>query len=163
MNYCNMIIADTEKGKSVFADKTFALGEFICEFTGMIVSKKEYLKLHDPQNNHYLQIDEDRFLGPSNEADDLINHSCNPNCGLVYRNGRIRLVAIKEIAKGEELTFDYSTTMDEDCWEMSCLCGDENCRQVVRDFKHLHKSLQRKYITLGVVPQYLVKKINPSL
>ena len=158
-----MIISDTEKGKSVFADKPFARGEFICEFTGVIVTKNEYLQCHDPQNNHYLQVDEDHFLGPSNEADDLINHSCNPNCGLVYQSDGIRLVAIRDIPRGEELTFDYSTTMDEDCWEMSCLCGDDKCRRVVRDFKHLPKSLQHKYITLGVVPAYLVKKINPSL
>jgi hypothetical protein len=161
MNPCNIFIRDTEKGKAVFADKDFAFREFICEFSGRIHTKEEYIRLYDPCNNHFLQFDEGHFLGPSDGADDFINHSCNPNCGLEYREGGIRLVAIREIQKGEEITFDYSTTMDEDCWEMECLCGDENCRRVVRDFKHLPRELQRKYIDLGVVPGFIARKFNP--
>ena len=162
MNSCHMLIRDTGKGKSVFADKDFMSGEFICEFTGKICTKEEYVRLHDPDNNHFLQSDDDRFMGPSNQADDLVNHSCNPSCGLEFMDGRIRLRAIREIKKGDELTFDYSTTMDEDCWEMSCLCGDENCRKVIRDFKHLPPELQAGYMALGIVPPYIAKKINPS-
>ena len=160
MKPCNMIIRETEKGKAVFADQDFLCGEFICEFTGRKYSKEEYLRLHDPCNNHFLQIDEGHFIGPSNEADDLINHSCNPNCGLEYREGNIFLTAIRDITKGEELTFDYSTTMDEDCWEMECLCGDAQCRKIVRDFKHLPRPLQLRYIALGVVPSYIIRKIK---
>jgi hypothetical protein len=162
MDSCNLLMRETEKGKAVFANRDFSSGEFICEFTGATYTKDEYLRLHDPDNNHYLQIGDDLFMGPSNGADDLINHSCNPNCGLEYRDGTVRLVSIRNIKIGEELSFDYSTTMDEDCWEMECLCGDEACRKIVRDFKHLPEALQRRYIALGVVPPFIVKKIRPS-
>ncbi|OHD64579.1 MAG: hypothetical protein A2176_08815 [Spirochaetes bacterium RBG_13_51_14] len=162
MESCRMLIRDTEKGKAVFADADIRKGGFICEFTGPTYTMDEYKKLHDPSNNHFLQIDDDRFMGPSHNADDLINHSCDPNCGLVYRDGIVKLIAIREIVKGEELSFDYSTTMDEDCWEMECLCGGHNCRKVVRDFKYLPPDVQKKYIALGVVMPFIVKKITVS-
>jgi len=158
----NLIIRETEKGKAVFAGRNIGAGEFVCEFTGPLVSMAEYLKLHDPSNNHYLQIDDDLFMGPSGNADDLINHSCNPNGGLVYRDGTVKFMAIRNIKEGEELSFDYSTTMDEDGWEMDCLCGDPACRNKVRDFRHLTPSLQDRYISLGVVMPYIVRKHRQS-
>lgn len=156
----SLIIRETGKGKAVFAGRNIQAGESVCEFTGPIVTMTEYLKMHDPSNNHYLQIDDDLFMGPSGGADDLINHSCNPNGGLVYRDGTVNFVAIRDIKEGEELSFDYSTTMDEDCWEMDCLCGDPACRSTVRDFKYLPSTLQDRYISLGVVMPYIVRKIR---
>lgn len=158
MALCHLLICETDKGKAVHTDTSIRKGEFICEFTGPTFTMDEYKKLHDPDNNHFLQIDDDLFMGPSNNLDDLINHSCNPNSGLVYRDGRVELVAIRDIKKGEELSFDYSTTMDEDLWEMKCLCGDKNCRNVVRDFKFLPVDLQKKYISLGIVMPFIVRK-----
>jgi SET domain-containing protein len=160
MESCRLLIRDTDKGRAVFADSDIRKGEFICEFTGPTYTMDEYKNMHDPCNNHFVQIDENRFMGPSGNADDLINHSCNPNSGLVYRDNSVTLIAIRDIKKGEELSFDYSTTMDEDCWEMDCLCGDRNCRGKVRDFKHLPEELQKRYIELGVVMPFIVKRIN---
>jgi len=71
-------------------------------------------------------------------------------------------MAIRNIKEGEELSFDYSTTMDEDGWEMDCLCGDPACRNKVRDFRHLTPSLQDRYISLGVVMPYIVRKHRQS-
>jgi SET domain-containing protein len=157
-----LAIRDTGKGKAVFAARDIRRGEYVCEFTGPSYTREEYLSLHDPGNNHYLQVDDDLFMGPSGNADDLINHSCNPNGGLVCADGRIRFRAIRDIARGEELTFDYSTTMDEDGWEMNCLCGDPGCRGVVRDFKHLPPAVQGRYLALGVVLPYIARKACPS-
>jgi hypothetical protein len=158
MESCNLIIKETEKGKAVFAGRYIKAGEPVCEFTGPLYTMAEYLTLHDPSNNHFVQIDDDLFMGPSDNADDLINHSCNPNGGLVYQDGTVKFIAIRDIKEGDELSFDYSTTMDEDCWEMECLCGDPACRKKVRDFKYLPADLQNKYISLGVVMPYIVRK-----
>jgi hypothetical protein len=163
MESIKMIIRESEKGKAVFAGTDFRKGEPVCEFTGPTCTMEEYKKLYDPGNNHYLQIDEDLFMGPSGNADDLINHSCNPNGGLVYRDRKVMFVAIRDIARGEELSFDYSTTMDEDCWEMECLCGDPACRGRVRDFKHLPADLKDKYLALGVVMPFIVKRTKRSV
>ncbi len=161
MENSRLIIRETEKGKAVFAASDIRKGEVVCEFTGPKYTMAEYLKLHDPENNHFVQIDEDCFMGPSGNADDLINHSCNPNGGLTYRDGKVLYVAVRDISKGEELSFDYSTTMDEDCWEMECLCGDKACRRKVRDFKHLPADLKKKYIDLNIVMPFIVKRTGP--
>lgn len=162
MKSCHLLIRETGKGKAVYASSPVLKGEFVCEFTGPRYTMAEYLKMHDPCNNHFLQIDDDNFMGPSGNADDLINHSCNPNCGLMFIDNILKLIAIRDIAEGEELSFDYSTTMDEDCWEMECLCGDSACRKTVRDFKYLPAELQKKYLSLGVVMPYIGKKMKLS-
>jgi hypothetical protein len=153
-------LKETEKGKSVFADKDFAAGEFIIQFSGDIYSKDQYLKLVNPENNHFLQIDNDLFIGPTDTIDDYINHSCNPNCGLKYIGTKVLLFAIKRISKGDEISFDYSTTMDEDFWEMKCCCGEKICRGMIRDFKYLPEAQQQRYISLGIVPDFILNKRN---
>lgn len=55
------------------------------------------------------------------------NHSCNANTGY---NG-LNIAALKDIVKGEELTLDYATFLDENSASFQCNCGAENCRKVV--------------------------------
>ena len=38
-----------------------------------------------------------------------INHSCTPNCYTIVKGETIWIVAARNIRKGEELTYDYST------------------------------------------------------
>ena len=56
----------------------------------------------------------------------LINHSCEPNCESTNVRGRIWIVARRDIAKGEELFFDYG--FDVENWkDHPCLCGSNRC------------------------------------
>jgi len=155
----NLYLGDTKVGKGVFADKDFKRGEKIIDFKGKLMKREELPKLDKPEDDRYVQIDKNGYLGPSNDFDDLFNHSCNPNSGLIIKNGKGTLIAIKNIKKGEEITWDYSTTMDEDNWEMDCLCGTKNCRKRIRDFKYLPENIQQKYVKLGIVPQYILQNI----
>ena len=61
------------------------------------------------------QVDEDLYMGPSGEADDYVNHSCDPNSAFLHRNGDHFLVALKPIAAGTELTFDYRCVCARHC------------------------------------------------
>jgi len=97
-------------------------------------------------------------MGPSGEVDDFFNHSCDPNAGLKITVTKAVLIAIKDISPGQEITWDYSTTMDEDDWEINCNCGSNNCRGKIRDFKYLPPEIQQKYLTLDIVPEYIVRK-----
>jgi len=99
-------------------------------------------------------------MGPSGGLDDFFNHPCNPNSGLKIQNGKAILVAIKNIKSGEEITWDYSTTMNEDDWEMDCVCGSKNCRGRIRDFKYLPENVQQKYINLRIVPKYILENLK---
>jgi hypothetical protein len=71
----------------------------------------------------------------------------------------VRLIAIRDISPGEQITFDYSTTMDEDDFEFDCLCGSPKCRGRIRDFKHLPADLRHQYIKLRIVPEYNLKYV----
>ena len=56
----------------------------------------------------------------------LINHSCSPNCEAWIEGRRIFIHSLRDIAAGEELTFDYG--FDVDCYEdHPCLCGKPEC------------------------------------
>ena len=144
-------------GRGVFAAGPIAGGEEIMRYGGPFLRYDQTT----PQTLA-VQVGPDLYLGGSGGADDFVNHSCEPNAGLVVRDdGRdVRLVAVRDIAAGEEVCFDYSTTMDEDDFELDCGCGSPNCRGRVRDFKHLPTELKRRYASLGIVPEYNLRYVG---
>jgi uncharacterized protein len=60
----------------------------------------------------------------------FINHSCDPNCETDERDGRVWIIALRNIAPGEELTYDYNL-YDGDDDDATCNCGATNCRQTM--------------------------------
>jgi len=156
----DLYMKTTNKGNGVFTEKKFSAGECVIEFRGKLYTREHYIRNHNPDNNHYLQIDDDTYMGPSEDLDDYINHSCNPNCGIRHYESGIFLFALRDIEKHEEITFDYSTTMDEDLWEMECRCGEKECRGTVRDFKYLPKAVQKRYIEMQVVSPFILSKMK---
>ncbi|MBS1563870.1 MAG: SET domain-containing protein-lysine N-methyltransferase, partial [Bacteroidetes bacterium] len=56
------------------------------------------------------------------------NHSCQPNTA--YEGLNIR--ALRNIVKGEELTLDYASFLDDEHMEpFQCCCGASNCRGLI--------------------------------
>ncbi len=97
-------------------------------------------------------------MGPSGSYDDYINHSCLPNSGLTFKDNKIFLIAITEIKEDIEIIWDYSTTMDEEDWEMDCRCENKICRGKIKDFKYLPSQIQEEYIRKGIVAPYILEK-----
>lgn len=155
-------VRPTRFGKGVFAKKEFKPGEKILQFRGRIYSRKDYLGKVNPEKCHYMQIDTDLFLGPTTTPDNFVNHCCEPNAGLKIHKGKAFLIAIKTIHAEQEITFDYSTSMAEDHWEMDCACGAPSCRSRVRDFKYLPVKLQQHYAELGIVPDFVMRSAGLS-
>jgi len=58
---------------------------------------------------------------------------------------------------GEEIAYDYSITMLDDPWEMACRCGSRACRKLVREFRFLPPEVRKRYIGLGIVPDYVLR------
>ena len=58
---------------------------------------------------------------------DLINHSCDPNCEVFGSGLKVWVYAMKNIKKGEELSYDYGFNFDEDYKQYPCKCGSEKC------------------------------------
>ncbi len=127
-------------GKGVFALQGIAAGERLIEYTGEVISWEEALRRHphDPaQPNHtfYFHIDDGRVIDGNvdGNASRWINHSCEPNCEADEEDGRVFIRALRDIAPGEELNFDYGLVIDERHTaklkaEYACWCGAARCR-----------------------------------
>lgn len=148
-----VFVAACNVGRGVFAGRRFAPGELILSFTGRRVDRDDPMHL-TPAAANLLQTGARTYILPEPPGI-FVNHSCNPNAGI--RDNR-RLVALSEIVPGQEIRFDYSTTMDEDLWTMECACGQPNCRRVVRDFRCLPATVQETYLALGVVSRFIARR-----
>lgn len=64
-----------------------------------------------------------------------MNHSCTGNIGFDRRGN---FVARRNIARGEELTYDYALAESNPIFRMRCRCCSSNCREMVtgNDWKH---------------------------
>jgi SET domain-containing protein len=81
------------------------------------------------------RVGDDAYLDAAREGNDsrFINHSCDPNCETDVIDGRVYITAIRDIAPGEELTYDYALELEEEplpAWERhyACHCGTPGCR-----------------------------------
>ena len=128
-------------------------------FDGPLLRQKDLPRPLPPEEDHYLQIGLDEYLGPSGRLDDLINHSCNPNASVSISEAGASLVAIRYIHPGEELSFDYSLTStdDESSWNLSCSCGSPMCRKLISGFHTISPVQRKRYFQLGIVPDYILE------
>ncbi|MCR9255278.1 MAG: SET domain-containing protein [Alphaproteobacteria bacterium] len=62
-----------------------------------------------------------------------LNHSCDPN---VVFDAEFTFRTLRNVRRGEELTFDYTTT-DEEIIAFDCVCGADQCLGIVRGARHL--------------------------
>lgn len=148
----NVFVGDCRYGKGVFAARKFLPSEEILRFKGTEIDLSTVLTKGQHAGDP-LQIGFDLYLDlepPGN----LVNHSCEPNAGISHNS---TLIAIREIGKGEEIFYDYSTTMGDGGWTMVCECGSENCRNIITDFRHLPLPLQKSYLDARIVQSYLVE------
>jgi hypothetical protein len=147
----NVYVAASRFGRGVFASRGIEPGERLLEFYGPRLSFDEAVALGE-RESYALQIERDEYILPAAPAC-LVNHSCAPNTGI---RGLI-LVALRPISVAEELSYDYSTTMDEDCWQMTCACREAVCRRTIRDFKYLSDSTRTQYLHAGIVQQFIAR------
>lgn len=151
------------QGKGVFAVENIKHGERIAIFGGSVMLIDEIYNLPENMQDYPMQIEERFVLGnrtPIPEDTDYFNHNCKPNSGF---HGQIFLVAMRDIAKGEEIVFDYAMVLSESIgsgivFEMDCNCGSSNCRKKITEDDWKRSDLRRKY--KGYFSQYLQEKID---
>ena len=146
------IKSSLQHGKGVFACEKILAGETILTFSGPLLKRADVR-----EQDYHLQVGADLYLGASGEADDYVNHSCEPNAG--FRDGLV-LVARRDIGAEEEITWDYSTAIDEDDFPgFACCCGAAACRGAVRSFRHLDPCVRARLC--GWLLPYLREKYFP--
>lgn len=141
-------IAECAFGRGLFAAETIVAGRTILEFTGPRLTLAEVRRKGALAANA-LQIGRNCYLDLE-EPGRLANHSCRPNAG-VFQG--VRLAALCDIPAGNEIVFDYSTTIG-DGWTMACRCETPTCRGVVAAFLLLPRRLQDEYIVRGCVADF---------
>ncbi len=118
--------------KGLYASKDIKSGVKVIDYIGKLITKKE------AQDNSKFDNKKDIYLFNINEKYDLdgdfkwntarlINHSCNPNCEVESEGLKLWIVSLREIKKGEELTYDYGFGYDSDYKQFPCKCGSMNC------------------------------------
>jgi uncharacterized protein len=144
------------KGWGSFATEPIPVGTTVAGFGGWCVDGATLATFEHDRQGRSIQVDEDLYLvsGETPEPGDMLNHSCEPSCGLV---GASVLVAMRDIAVGEELTFDYATCDSSDYDEFECLCGEPTCRGVVTGLDWTKPELHEKYA--GWFSPYLARRI----
>ncbi len=155
-------VRETHLGKAVFATDGFGAGETITRFAGARLPARKLPRRLFGRADRYLQIASDAYLGPSGEIDDLINHSCAPNAGLRFLDGEVILIALRDIRPGEEVAWDYSTTLSDPSWAMTCECGAAECRGIIRAFDTLPADRQEWYRARNLVAPYLRAPAAPG-
>jgi hypothetical protein len=132
------------KGSGSFAIGKITKGEVVASFGGFVVGQKDLKDYSSDRIARSLQLDDGTYLlsGPIPEAGDMINHSCEPNCGAF---GTSSVIAMRDIEIGEELTFDYAMTDSSQYDEFKCFCGKENCRGKISGKDWQDPILQSKY------------------
>ena len=118
--------------KGLYASTNIKEGMKIIEYKGKIISVKE------TEINPKFDNDKAIYLFNLNKRYDLdgdfkyntarlINHSCDPNCEVDGKGLKLWISSIKDIKKGEELSYDYGFGYDEDYKQFPCKCGAMNC------------------------------------
>jgi hypothetical protein len=115
-------------GTGGFARVDIPSGTRVIEYVGEMISKQESLARCERSNEYIFAIDDEHDLDGNVDWNParFLNHSCEPNCEAQFVDGRIWLVAIREIKAGEELTFNYSYDLT-DYREHPCQCGEKTC------------------------------------
>lgn len=133
-------VRDLPHGAGLFSLRAFAQGDPILAITGRIQSTPTRYSI---QLDHGVHIEADGNL-PDHEMRvrhpwRFLNHSCEPNAAV---DGR-RLVALRAIGAGEQITFDYTTTEADMAEPFDCGCGARGCLGHVRGFLHLAGTAKR--------------------
>lgn len=120
-------------------------GEEVCEYKGRLISHEESDRTYGNEDtgHTFLFILNDEWVVDANHNGNIarwINHGCEPNCeayievaeGDDRSKDRVIIAALRNIRKGEELTYDYDievpgpiTAKERALW--ACHCGSPRC------------------------------------
>ncbi len=124
----------------MFALRRIRKGERIVEYKGKRISVREADRRYPddeskPAHTFLFQLDAGPVIDANRDGNSArwLNHSCDPNCETEEDEGRIFIHAIRDIAPGEELTYDYRLLVDEPITKTvreryPCLCSTPRCR-----------------------------------
>ncbi len=151
------------EGAGTLAKGNIKKNDLLLVLSGYVMKLSEEEKLPGSLSDNGIQVTDNLSLCVSKKSElggiNFFNHSCDPNAGI---KGQIFLVAMRNIKKGEEVTFDYAMTLcessDAQPYKLKCLCKKKNCRGVITDSDWRNKELQKRY--KGYFQYFIQEKID---
>ncbi len=134
------VVSSDIHGYGVIATREFAAGETVAEVDGVAWNAD----VEDRDDRYSLWLDYEWYLDMVDQTR-WINHSCDPNCDIEADIGEdgsdpwARVVAVRPIAPGEEITYDYGFTAE---LAEPCSCGAKGCRGWIVDAEELPRLLE---------------------
>ncbi|GFP89855.1 histone-lysine n-methyltransferase ashh2 [Phtheirospermum japonicum] len=129
-----------KKGYGLQALEDISQGQFLIEYVGEVLDvhvhearQKEYA-LNGHKHFYFMTLNGSEVIDACAKGNlgRFINHSCEPNCRtekwMVNGEVCVGLFSLREIKKGEEVTFDYNYVRVFGAAARKCVCGSPNCR-----------------------------------
>lgn len=147
-----------EIGLGLASTDLIPVGSTVILFGGTLMSWREVCALPEDMQDIPFQVADSIFFGIAKREDigigERINHSCDPNTGFT---SEMRLVAIRDILPGEQITMDYATCSSLESYRLICRCGAAQCRGIITGSDWKSPVLQRRL--LAFYQPYLREKV----
>jgi hypothetical protein len=117
----------------------------VAEYTGPRLTNSQADDIYEYSPRTYLfgLVDGEHVIDGDSIAA-FINHCCSPNCEADEVRGKVIIRAIRNIAAGEELVYDYNLYDGDPEDSAPCWCGAKKCRGSMYSAKELKKRTKLK-------------------
>ncbi len=144
-------------GLAVFATGGIPAGTRIAVFTGETYWSETALGLPEIMRDHAIQTGPQQYVFGYKGLAHRLCHSCDPNCGI--RN-LTEIFTVRDIASGEQLTWDYRCSENSNWVLDTCLCGADRCTGTVANFGSLPPYMKSEYLSKSMVSAWIVSTLN---
>lgn len=129
-----------KKGYGLQLQEDVTEGRFLIEYVGEVLditsyeSRQRYYASKGQKHFYFMALNGGEVIDACTKGNlgRFINHSCSPNCRtekwMVNGEVCIGIFAMRNIKKGEELTFDYNYVRVSGAAPQKCFCGTAKCR-----------------------------------
>src|SRR6266849_2389508 len=135
-------------GAGVYTTAPIERGARVLEYTGPRLTVRQTDGLYAGSEVTYLfGMDDGKTVIDGFGMAAFVNHSCHANCEADQIEDRVWIIALQDIAAGEELTYDYNIYDAEPGEKAPCHCGAPDCRETMlseEEIQRHKKLLQQK-------------------
>jgi SET domain-containing protein len=152
-------------GAGVYTTAPIAKGTRVLEYSGPRMSAKQADGLYDGEVTYLFGMEGGKTIIDGFGMAAFVNHSCDPNCESDQIDNRVWIISLRDIAAGEELTYDYNI-YDADVDDPAlCRCGASNCRGTMlceEEIKRQKRLLRQRKNRQRAARQRRTKRVQSS-
>ncbi|KAF8756806.1 hypothetical protein HU200_011022 [Digitaria exilis] len=163
------LITKEKYGTGLVTEEEIKKGDFVIEYVGEVIDDQtceerlwRMKRLYRGDKFYLCEVSSNMVIDATNKGNmsRFINHSCERNTEMqkwtVDGDTRVGIFALRDIKKGEELTYDCKFVQfgaDQDCH-----CGSSNCRKMLGTTKSVNSIIFRNGHSGSFQKQHVEKK-----